>query len=552
MADTPENAVSYRAVLAWVFLALVALAVAMALPVNLRSVTLPLLREAGRGTPTLLEVGRERLELEKLGVAEMVLSGAERAGVGGRGVLEQRIQKVAERRPDWVAWGGWDPFLDPVFNLRENQGRKRSTPVLEFLVTEKSRLALRQYLANSRSLGVQDLLKVRDLEVAVSFVPVGRAGGQALDSVVLLTALLYQADGMSSALQREVRGLVEEALEQKRLGPLEPFFLDLVSLGRRLNWVQVAELLRMTRSVASVAEIAQLARAVPDDLALIYSAAVALHSTDQVATFLMARGRAGLEDLRLAAGLGTGALRVLVRAGLPVNRAVGVEMGVGAEFALLHPRLALAVRYGGFFVSAYGVLRAMEALLLAGAVGWLRVRAGLLALVLGGLLIAASEPFLFGKLPLSEFRVKLSLPVLGSVAEPGAGAGKITTMDTKTLLSIALFAALQVAMYLVCLRKIREIDRQPISAGVKLRLMKNEDNLFDGGLYIGIAGTATALVLQVLGVIEANLLAAYSSNLFGIVCVALVKIRSVRPYTHRLILESKDEEDLALAERREE
>jgi len=78
-----------------------------------------------------------------------------------------------------------------------------------------------------------------------------------------------------------------------------------------------------------------------------------------------------------------------------------------------------------------------------------------------------------------------------------------------------------------------------MTATVKLRLMDNEDNLFDGGLYIGIAGTATALVLQVMGVIDANLLAAYSSNLFGIVCVALVKIRHVRPYKRKLILESQ-------------
>ena len=33
-----------------------------------------------------------------------------------------------------------------------------------------------------------------------------------------------------------------------------------------------------------------------------------------------------------------------------------------------------------------------------------------------------------------------------------------------------------------------------------------------------------------------NLLAAYSSNLFGIVCVAFVKIRHVRGYKRRLIL----------------
>ncbi|HET7535604.1 MAG TPA: hypothetical protein VFJ90_04065, partial [Candidatus Didemnitutus sp.] len=74
---------------------------------------------------------------------------------------------------------------------------------------------------------------------------------------------------------------------------------------------------------------------------------------------------------------------------------------------------------------------------------------------------------------------------------------------------------------------------------VKLRLMDNEENLFDGGLYIGIAGTATALVLQVLHVIDANLLAAYSSNLFGIACVALVKIRHVRPYKRKLILDAQ-------------
>jgi hypothetical protein len=66
--------------------------------------------------------------------------------------------------------------------------------------------------------------------------------------------------------------------------------------------------------------------------------------------------------------------------------------------------------------------------------------------------------------------------------------------------------------------------------------MENEENLFDSGLYIGMIGTATALVLQVLGVIEPNLLAAYSSNLFGIVCVAFVKIRHVRGCKRQLIL----------------
>jgi hypothetical protein len=157
------------------------------------------------------------------------------------------------------------------------------------------------------------------------------------------------------------------------------------------------------------------------------------------------------------------------------------------------------------------------------------------------LFIVATEPYLLKAAPPSEFRVRLVLPALvATSANPVQSQNEpIHTMDSSTLLSIAFFAALQVAMYFTCLLKIREIARSPVPPLVKLRLMENEENLFDGGLYVGIGGTATALVLQVLGVIEPNLLAAYSSNLFGITCVALVKIRSVRPYKRQLILDSQ-------------
>jgi hypothetical protein len=114
-------------------------------------------------------------------------------------------------------------------------------------------------------------------------------------------------------------------------------------------------------------------------------------------------------------------------------------------------------------------------------------------------------------------------------------------MPTSTFLTIGIFAALQIAVYLACLMKIREVSRQAVSPLVKLRLMENEENLFDSGLYVGIGGTAAALVLQVLKVIDPDLLAAYSSNLFGITCVALVKIRHVRPYKRQLILEGQVE-----------
>ena len=112
-------------------------------------------------------------------------------------------------------------------------------------------------------------------------------------------------------------------------------------------------------------------------------------------------------------------------------------------------------------------------------------------------------------------------------------------MNVSTIVSIAIFAALQVGIYFICLRKLDEIRREELTPLMKLKLVENEDNLFDSGLYIGMMGTAAALVLQVLGVIDHNLLAAYASNLFGLVCVAFVKIRHVRGFKRRLILEAQ-------------
>ncbi len=109
-------------------------------------------------------------------------------------------------------------------------------------------------------------------------------------------------------------------------------------------------------------------------------------------------------------------------------------------------------------------------------------------------------------------------------------------MDPTNLITLAIFFGLQITVYRICLRRIQQIENGPGDPNLKLRLLENEDNLFDAGLYVGIAGTATALVLQVIGVIQPSLLAAYASNLFGIACVAIVKIFHVRALKQRLLL----------------
>jgi hypothetical protein len=521
------------------------------LPVNLKSLSPALLREAGRGTPSLTDFGLQLVESEKPGPAAMVLAAAQKVGDPGAAKLANALTAFGERQREFVAWGGWDPILDPLFNLKENTGRTGSTPVLTFFIPEEARNSLRRYLAKSRSPGVQAVLQTREITRMARFVPATQPGGQPLDSVILLTALLYQGEHLSPSLQREIKRMADDALRIRQLGELEWTYLDLLALGRRLNWVQLGELLRLTNDAQTVNEFAHLAQVAPDQLPLLYAAALFTGSADSVERYLLAYGKVGAADLQLALGFRQGAVEQLLLRQVPVNRGMTAPLDYFGAFPLLHPKLALVAKYLGYFLGAFLLLRALDRWLFAplrraaqraGVIKMLpRVQSGVFALLIAFVIIITTEPFLLRAAPPSEYRVKLVIPVLGNAATPAPApsTSNPSTMDKSTIISIGIFALFQVVIYLICLMKISEIDRQNLPPALKLRLMENEENLFDSGLYVGMTGTATALVLQVLGVIEPNLLAAYSSNLFGIVCVAFVKIRHVRGYKRQLIMEAQ-------------
>ena len=519
------------------------------LPANIRSISPVLLRAAGSGTPGLGAFGGQLVEGEKIGPALLVLTAAHAAGDPAAPALAGALEKLAARQPAFVSWGGWDPFLDPLFNLRSPEGRAASTPVLTFILPEAARGRLREYLSSSGSIGVQAILRTREVTGGTGrFIPAARPGGQPLDALILLTALLYQGDRLSPALQRELHGLADGAAARNDLGALGAFYLDLMALGRRLDWMQLCELLRRADSSRTVGEFARLSRVAPDAFALVYSAALLTESADRVAAYVIQFGKTGAEDLRLAASLGRGAIRELVARQLAVNRSGGPVLAWASDLVLEYPTAMLAARYFGFFLGLYLILRGLDAWTAApGGYGpeprrALSARAGVLALLLSFLMVVATEPFLLKAAPASEYKVEVRLPMLaasGALPGPPSPSQNIATMTTSTVVSIAVFALLQVAMYYICLQKMAQIARQDAPPLLKLRLMENEENLFDSGLYVGMMGTAAALVLQVLGVIEPNLLAAYSSNLFGIVCVALVKIRHVRGFKRRLILENE-------------
>jgi hypothetical protein len=128
-------------------------------------------------------------------------------------------------------------------------------------------------------------------------------------------------------------------------------------------------------------------------------------------------------------------------------------------------------------------------------------------------------------------------PTLYAIIVAGITDVKAPIMNHLSLLTLLLFFVLQALIYTACLFKLAEIRRLNLAPRVKLRLLENEEHLFDAGLYLGFAGTIISLILVSLGLIQPSLMAAYSSTSFGIIFVSIFKIFHVRPARRTLLLD---------------
>jgi hypothetical protein len=531
---------------------LVLMTLAWAVPGHLASISPALLTRAGRDTPGLVQLGRARLEDGLPGPAALMLAGARLTGASDGAGLEKALAEFAAREPDLMPWGGPDPFLEPLRRQPSAVEARRvaeSRPVLDFLVTEKAREALRGFLSNSKLASVRDTLALRSLTATGLFVPANQAGGQTLEALLLLAGLLQQGEHLNPVFAREWRDAVRAAEVSRSLGTLEPMLIDLLALGRRLDWRQLTEIAGGVESRVGWATLGRVARGGGDAFAVVLAASLAEGSTERVVGFRAAHPSGADDDLRQALASGQGALHLLIERGVPINRQPAAPVpGALAGLALLYPNAALAVKLALFAAGVFLAVGGRLFRLVAVGTGDADAseppngRASLVALAATVMFLAATEPYNRAPVAPPAGVLRLAVPVLGGAPDTGSlrHVPPTFSINMNTLISIGFFATLQLCMYWICLTKIREIAAADLPALVKLRLMENEENLFDGGLYIGIGGTATALVLQVLGLIEPNLLAAYSSNLFGITCVALVKIRLVRPYKTKLILSAQD------------
>jgi len=153
-------------------------------------------------------------------------------------------------------------------------------------------------------------------------------------------------------------------------------------------------------------------------------------------------------------------------------------------------------------------------------------------------MLLLSEPFLAEDRQKAAVPFRIRLPAANSIV-PAIVPDKHSLFMNLNLITLLLFFVLQGLLYIACLVKLAEIRRQRIPSRMKLKLLENEDHLFDAGLYLGFVGTIISLILSSLNLFKFTLMAAYSSTSFGIIFVSLFKIFHLRPARRKLILEAE-------------
>ena len=516
----------------------IALAAGLLLPVRFHALEEKVLLTAGKGTPSLSELAASLLNSEHLGAGLRIALLAKSMNLAGGSEAASSAQTILSSRRDLAWLGTRDPRLEQVLatsGLAFEQTITTPPAVLTLLLREPVRLRLRQALKSTPSPGVQSILTSLDLKPLPPLLPANQPGGQPLEAVTLLAAHLLDTAAFSPALASELKTSAYSANEDRSLRPLQPALLSLLSLARRFDYDSLRELVGGVQTLAALDWLAGQVRSPAEPGDLLLAATLWAGSADRL-TRIPESAKKPWAVLSSTLAAGRGSLELLVQRRCPVfTNPVPIPAAV-VPWLLLWEKPLLLLRALLLLLGSWLVVKALWNILHSTspeAPGPWRpapvlAQAVLLALLLGSL----PEPSITRPKPLPTYRLSLALPV----SPVKISQTPSFSMEPTNVITLAIFLAIQITVYRICVRRIRQIETGPGDPSLKLRLLENDDNLFDSGLYVGIGGTAIALVLQVLGVIQPSLLAAYSSNLFGITCVAVIKIFHVRACKQRLLL----------------
>ncbi len=545
-------------------LGLVMLFGGLLVPAHLRAVDASVLQRAGRNTPSLVGEGLMLVKRDQLGAAQMYLAAARSTWFITNSVqLSEAVDDLARQRPDLRIPGSAESGSVGAL-LRSNTGTAGSNatlriqPFAQFIIRADNRAKALELLQASPNALVRELLDLRSASNTVLFPAVGSSSGQALDAALCLGGLLKEAGHLPQHLSEAMLVLARGANRTGPSQPIEEVLMDLLSLGQRFNWGQLATLVEQINDPETLHGLANLVRR-GESVAVIYVGVRLTGNAAGVTKYLENFSKTGLKDLRLSLMYDAGGVSELLRRNQRLCHAgfckwlatlgpAGGFSAAAADFSLIMPWLSLAGKWllylcGGFFLAgalhfARRVPELEEPLQVR---GFHLAREFLFALGFLLVVLLLSEPFLSQGTQERVLPLRLSLSTLGKAVLTGTSGAKLSPMNESTLLALLLFFVLQALLYSASVVKLAEIRRQNVGPRVKLKLLDNEDHLFDAGLYLGFVGTIFSLILFSLGIIKPSLMAAYSSTSFGIVFVSSFKIFNLRPLRRRLLLEAEAE-----------
>ncbi len=535
-------------------LGLASLAIAAALPVYLRAIDDQVVQLAGDHSKTLQEEAENQLRLEKPGISQLLLHGAVQSNLPDLEAALESQENFESENPEFAFWGGAFPDLE---NIPVADPAKKAT-VIEALVNRWTRQAILDRLQTSRRPGVQTLLQNRFLSHTEVFPAVSSPGGAALDAVITATAMLSQGDYLNASFRLELERIASDANRGHPTRELESAYLDLLAFAKQTNWAQFSGLMGRIESVSSLRRLAHTLASNPDELPRLFAICWLSPSTQDVTDYLDLFPETGLGDLSFGLAAHAGGLTNILnrqarifhsdwRTQLQESIPFTPLWSGTAVFCFRLPWIALLTKYLAVLFGAFCGIRFLFELLPKHTLtpqflrveGIATLRQQILALGILTLFILLGEPFLAQTRQSEETPLNWSFPTA-----PAAITEKVDNMvgekvDEMTLLALVLFFLVQAGLYALCLVKLKEIQKQKGSSRLKLKLLDNEDNMFDAGLYVGLGGTVLSLLILTLNLAKVGLMAAYASTLFGIIFVSLLKIFHVRPVRRQILIEAE-------------
>jgi len=529
--------------------------VGASVPVHFRALAPSVLIEAGRGTESLDGLITDRLDAGEPGPASLLLVALEREG--SKGIYQDRVDQLLKRHPTYRYSGGPDPYFEK-FLAMIGQSVTVSDPgdSISLLLPAPNRRHLLGFLERSSSATVQAVLDTRRVSGMTRFSPVDSAAGHPLEAAILLTALLAQGNHFDPGVARVLKRIAEDSVEQG--GPviekLEEMYFSVLSLGMRMNWKQLVRITALLKDPETLIFCAAVARIEEEHWPLFYSVALLSKSPSAVIRYLGRFPDRGWENLDFALQANGGALEELIKMEKPLYVPPRFLREIDSvleplrwtpllRFSHRHRGVAIALKIAAFLFAGYALALFYTARQISVWHPVVIVKDSFIALFAALSIWVIVEPALFQSGPEAKARLRLDFTTGNNLESLRSQNMEITMLDQITLVIIGLFFLLQLIVYAFGMIKITELKKDSVSPALKLKLLENEENLFDLGLYVGLGGTVSSLILLAMDVVQASLIAAYSSTLFGIIFVAVLKVLNLRPFRRRLILEVELDSD---------